>query len=87
MDVLLGVPSDTVVSKLGKPDLSEIGHDSTGEFVVDQYVFANSKTKWLGIGVSAGGYSAITPLSDMFSVVQFHYGPQSKVIRAFCYER
>ena len=87
MDALVGVSSDAVLSKLGKPDMSEIGRDSTGEYVVAQYIFANSRANWLGIGVSAGGYSAITPLGDMFSVVQFHYGAQNKVIRAFCYDR
>ena len=87
MDVLVGISNDAVVSKLGKPDLSEAGYDSTGEYLVDQYIFANSKATWLGIGVSAGDYTAITPMGDMFSVVQFHYDAQNRVIRVFCYER
>ncbi|MBD9437655.1 hypothetical protein IB223_16280 [Pseudoxanthomonas sp. PXM03] len=87
MDVLVGAPGGVVVSKLGKPDLSEVGRHSDGEFIVDQYIFANSKATWLGTGVSVGGYSAITPLGDVFTVVQFHYGANHKVVRAFCYER
>nr|AAL24542.1 orf87EGC147 [uncultured bacterium] len=34
MDALVGVPGDVVVSKLSRPDLSEVGHDSDGEFIV-----------------------------------------------------
>ncbi|WP_152560440.1 hypothetical protein [Arenimonas donghaensis] len=88
MDPFVGLAKGVVIPKLGAPDLDELGADTDGhEITVHQYLFANPDAGWIGIKVSAGGWTAVQPMGEPFTVVQFHYNRAGKIIAARCWDR
>ena len=85
---LVGLTEDVVRSRLGAPDLDQPGTGFDGEEVkVQQYLFAPPHAGWIGMAVSAGGYTAVVPFGEPFTVLRLYYDPSGKLLAARCYDR
>ncbi|MBB1062167.1 hypothetical protein [Marilutibacter spongiae] len=88
IDPLVGLTEDAVHSRLGAPDLDQPGTGFDGEDVkVRQYLFAPPHAGWIGMAVSAGGYTAVAPFGEPFTVLRLYYDLSGKMLAARCYDR
>jgi len=87
LDSLVGMAAEVVVSKLGRPDLIEVGRGEHGQILsVQKYIFANSSATWTDIGVSVGGWSVVAPVGKPFTVMYFFYNKGSQIELVRCNE-